>query len=313
MKRNFLNSAILALFAAFFIFSCGNPNQKLIENAPLITREIKDDLGRPMSFAKAPEKVISLAPSITEMIFAIGAQERLVARSQACNYPPEAENVPEIQTYPDLDLQGIVMMEPDLVLATTEIFTEDLIPYFEKFKIKIFFQDFNSTEDIYRNLNVLGDLLGHDLESQTLVDSLQKMEKQIMDSTQSQIKYGTLVLAGTDPLVVAGGKSFLNELIEKAGGKNVCADLAEKYPTVSPEAILKWDPEVLILPTRNDNDFSILVSAYPAFQGLKAVTNHQVYSIDPNLVFRPGPRTIEALGLITNMLHARINTSDLEK
>ena len=127
MKQLFLLFAVAVLFA-----SCGHSNQQLIDNAPLISRHFEDDLGRKVTIQKTPKRIVSIAPSSTEMLMAIGAGDLLVARSQACDYPVDVLDLPVVQTYPDIDLAGIVTYEPDLVIGTDEIFDVRTADFFDR-------------------------------------------------------------------------------------------------------------------------------------------------------------------------------------
>lgn len=300
---------LFPLLAAVLLFwGCGHSNQQLIENAPLISRHFQDDLGREVTIRKTPKRVVSLAPSTTEMLMAIGGEELLVARSQACDYPSEVLDYPEIQTYPELDLAGIVAHEPDLVLATDEIFDVRTADFFDRYNIPLFFQSFEGTEDIYRNILTLGEMVDRNDNAKNLADSLRRVEKNITDSTAGQAKFSTMVLIGVKPLIAAGGKSFIGEIVEKAGGKNAFGHIDEKYPILTEEAILQARPEFILLPTNNDQVYQQFASAYPMLHlNMPASQNGRIYLLDPNLVLRPGPRTIEGLAYLARTLHARLD------
>jgi iron complex transport system substrate-binding protein len=299
------------LLAVFLVFGCEPSNQSLIESAPLISRKYTDDLGREIVLKKRPKKVISLAPNITEMIFAIGAENSLIARSQACDYPIEALDYPQVTTYPELDLAGIVSLDPDLILTTNEIFGEQSAEFFDRYNIPLYFQSYNSLDDIYRNVEVLGDILDHKPQAKKLVDSLQGIATRIVDSTKGQAKFRTAVLVGIRPIIVAGGGGFINEMIVKAGGKNAFGNLSEKYPTVSEEAFLKAAPEILVLPTSSEQAYQDFAAEHPLVHlNSPAAQNNRVYILDPDIFFRPGPRTVEGLAYLARTLHSRIDPAD---
>ena len=307
MYRIFLLAGLILMLG---MSSCGHQNQHLIENAPLISKTYRDDLNREIFLRKTPVKIVSLAPSITEMLFAMGAGDLVAARSQACDYPEAARNKEILTTYPEIDIESMVVMEPDLVLATTEIIPKNLLPLFEKFKIPVYFQKFDSLSGITTNIRKLGALIERPEKAKHLADSLDRILQAITDSTRNKIKYGTMIVVSADPLIVIGGKGYINEMIQKAGGKNVFADLDEAYPTVTPEAILKAGPEYVVFPTRFDQDYAELVDRYPSLVRMPAAGLKQVFVMDPDLIYRPGPRTMEGLAGLANILHSGLHTGD---
>lgn len=298
------------LFSGVFtlVIGCGNPNQDLIENAPSITRRFDDDLGRTIALADTPKKVISLAPSITEIVYAIGAEDQLFANSHACDFPPEATELKHITTYPDVDVQTIVATNPDLVLVTTEVMSEKYTQVFDKVNTPVFFQTFQNVEDIYRNIETIGKMLGKEGSTNMLLDSLKGVEGRISAATADQIKYSTMILISIDPLIIVAGKSYITEMLEKAGGANAFSYLKEKkYSATTPEAILQANPEVIILPSEDDQVYQNLIDAYPVLYDVKAAQENRVYTMDPDLIYRPGPRFIEGLAQMTNILHSRFD------
>jgi iron complex transport system substrate-binding protein len=254
-----------------------------------------------------PERIASLAPNLTEMLFAIGAEDQLIARSQACDYPPQVANIPAITTYPGLDLEQLQATGADLLLTTDEIFTLDDIQQLERLNIPIYLQSYRSLADVYRCMKDLGSLLGRETYAAQVADSLARLEQAVMDSTESQIKYRTLILISNDPLKVVGGQGFLHELIGKAGGLNVFGELDEAYPTVTVEAILKAEPEFLILPSKDDQIYADLLVQYPLLYNTPADVQKQVHVVDPDLLYRPGPRMLEGLLQVTHILHTQLN------
>lgn len=303
-----LNYIILFFIPSICLIGCGEGSKRqLVQNAPLISQTYEDDQGRQVRLPGQPQKVISLAPNITEMIFSIGAEDKLAARSQACDYPDAAQNVEEITTFPQLDLEELTQVGADLIITTDEIFTADDIAQLERLELPIYQQSYRTLSDVYRCMRDLGNLLQVEARANLIADSLADLEQRITDSTENEIKYRTLILISNDPLKVVGGSGFLNELIEKSGGLNVFGELEEAYPTVTVEAILKAQPEFLILPSKDDQIYADLLVQYPALYNTPADVQKQVHVIDPDLLYRPGPRMLEGLLDLTHILHTQLN------
>ncbi|GAB4429722.1 MAG: helical backbone metal receptor [Bacteroidia bacterium] len=281
-------------------------NRQIVGQAPLISQQYRDDTGREIRLPRKPRQIVSLAPNITEIVFAIGAAPRLAARSQACDHPAEAAAVPEITTYPALDLEQLATTGADLLLATDEIFTPDDLAQLERTGVPVYLQSYDSLADVYRGIRRLGEMLDQPARAAALADSLQAIEARVADSTYGKVRYRTLVLISADPLKVAGGGGFLNELIEKAGGLNVYAEHPEAYVSTTVEEILKLQPEYLILPSIRSSVYSELVATYPPLFDTPAARLRQVFVVDPDLFYRPGPRIIEGLLSLTHILHTSL-------
>jgi iron complex transport system substrate-binding protein len=298
--------AFLGICLLLALFSCQSERQKRVESAPLISRTLTDALGRQVHFPRTPRRVISLAPNLTETMFAIGAGPLLAGRSQACDFPPEAEAIPEISTFPQLDLEQIQASGADMLLATDEIFTPQDIAALERLGIPLFVQSYRSLESIYGGMEQLGKLLELSGPARRAADSLRRREQDLRRATENQVRYGTLLLVSGDPLIVAGGKGYLQDLIAAAGGRNLFEDKPEAYARSTLEEILARQPEVIILPDKNQQVYGELTSAYPAIAATPAALSGQVFIIDPDLLFRPGPRLLEGLEQMARSLHTQI-------
>jgi len=302
---------LIFLFTAIFV-SCKPLNRDLIDNAPLISISFTDDLGRTVKLPDVPRKVISLSPNTTEIICAIGAENLLVARSELCFFPLSIAKLPAIPIVPDPDLPAVVLYEADLVIASNETMDSAWVYALSRLRVPVFYQSYQSTDDIYRNILSLGRILGKNEQAKILADSLKGIEKRITEATANEIKYGTMVLLQVSPPAVAGKNSFINDLIGKAGGKNVFGDKAGlKYPTVTAEEILARNPEVIIFPTKNENEYGAFIAGYPDLIQLSANRQNRVFVLDPGILIRPGPRSMEGLAMLTRCLHSRIDVNKL--
>ncbi|MFN0202411.1 MAG: ABC transporter substrate-binding protein [Bacteroidia bacterium] len=306
MKTFAKYSFFVLLFAA-----CQSSDKKMVQNAPMITQSYRDDMGREVGLPAKIERVVSLAPSITEMIYAIGGQDKLVARSQACDFPAETAQKEIVTTYPNVDLEALKAKNPEVVLLTDEIFGSELIPNIEKLGLKVYLQGFLHTQDIPRCMRNLGKILDCEKKANQVADSLENLEKNIVKLTENQAKYRTLMLVSDNPLIAIGGKGFLHEMIQKAGGKNIFENKKEAYPVVTIEEILDMQPEYLILPTKNDQLYAQIMTQYPMLQHTVANAQKQVFMLDPDFLFRPGPRTMEGLMQLTNTLHSTLTKEKL--
>ncbi|MEO0896507.1 MAG: helical backbone metal receptor [Bacteroidota bacterium] len=308
--------AILLVISSLFFCSCSNDSQKKkeIEDAPFISQQFTDDKGNTIRLSKKPTKVISLAPNITEIVFAIGAGDKLIGRSQACDYPDAALYKDEIITYPSLDLEQIKASGAELLLTTDEIFTPDDISQLERLGIPVYQQSYKSVADIFRGIRKLGEVLDVEERANVVADSLSALEKKISEKTENLVKYNTILLiTNNDPLMVAGGRGYLNELIKKAGAKNAFAQTNKPYETITPEAFLASKPEYLILPSSNDQVYADFLTNFPSLYYTVAEKNNQVHIVDPDLIYRPGPRVVQGLMMLTQIFHSQLTPEEFVK
>jgi len=293
--------------------SCGRNSKKRawVEEAPLISTTYTDDLDRTIVLRTVPERVVSIAPNITEIIFALGAEERLIARSQACDYPLAAKEIPQITTYPQLDLEYLSGLDADLVFSTDEIFTGDDIALLEEVRIPVYIQSYRNLDEVYEGIRELGEILERDSAAYRLADSLERVEEIIVSRTENLPRYRTMILISADPLKVVGGKGFLNEFITKAGGENIFEDKEQAYPTTTLEEIMYRNPEFIIFPADNPATLQAILSQYPALTRTSAYASRQVFTISPDWMYRPGPRMIRGLLELTHILHASLTPDNI--
>ena len=266
-----------------------------------------DGLGREITLDGPAQSVVSLAPSNTEILFAIGAGDQVVGRDAYSDYPAEANAVTDIgDTYGDLNTELIVSLEPDLVIAA-EINTQEQVKALEDLGLTVYYLKNPLTlEEMYNNLEIVAHLTGHEAEAATLIESLKARVAAIDDaiapiSSRPSVFYE---IDGADPAkpYTAGKGTFITLLIERAGGSNIAADI-DGYPQLSLEQVVAADPSIIIL---GDSAFGVtaeLVAGRPGWENLSAVKNNQILPFDDNLLSRPGPRLVDGLEALVGILH----------
>ncbi len=269
-----------------------------------------DGLGRDVTLAGPAERVVSLAPSNTEILFAIGAGEQVVGRDQFSDYPVDAASTADIgSAFEALNTELIVSLEPDLVLAA-EINTPEQVNALEDLGITVYYLNNPTTlEEMYDNLEIVAQLTGREAEAEDLIESLQVRvaavdEKIAPISSRPSVFYE---LDGTDPAkpYTAGKSTFITLLIERAGGYNIASDI-EGYPQLSLEQVVAADPAFIILGDAAYGVTPELVAARPGWGDLSAVKNGQVFPFDDNLLSRPGPRLVDGLEALAKLLRPEL-------
>ena len=282
------------------------PTEPAIETTLILT----DGLGREVTLNGLPQRIVSLAPSNTEILFAIGAGDQVVGRDTLSDFPEEAGSVTDIgSTFDALNTELIVSLEPDLVLAA-EINTPEQVKQLEDLGLTVYYLKNPLTlEEMYGNLELVAQLTGHREEAAALVESLQARvaavdEKIAPLSSRPGVFYE---LDATDPAkpYTAGKGTFITQLIDRAGAYNIASDL-EGYPQMSLEQVVAADPAVIILGDARYGVSPESIAQRPGWENLSAVKNGQVLPFNDDLVSRPGPRLVDALEELAKLLRPEL-------
>lgn len=265
-----------------------------------------DDLPQKVCLPKAAKRVISLAPSLTEIVFSLGAGSLLVGRSERCDYPPEALRIPVVGAYMKPDLEKIVSLNPDLVLVTKPGARKELASRFDALRIPLFVSDSQNIDDIFELVLNLGILLSREQEARTLVRDaraeLDSLERSIAHSKHPTV----LVAVGVRPLFVAGGRSYIGSLIRNAGGDNVAENASIPYLRYSKEAVLASDPDFILTLNKDCTNERECWDEWKEFSLLSAVRNRRVVTIDADTIARPSLRIVDAMKMLTQILHPHL-------
>lgn len=271
--------------------------------AHVSSRSFIDDIGRRVYLAKAPSRIISLAPSVTEMLFAIGAGAQVVGVTQFCDYPPEASLKTKVG-YANPNLESLVALQPDLIVAPQEFLKPDLIGKLEQLKIPVFILSARTVEDVVGHIQTLGRMLDHTTEATVLGMDLRQQIARIKTRTQSAAPIRVLYVLNSEPLITVGPGSFIDQLIGLAGGINIAAKSATAYPRLSMEVVLQENPDILVFPIGKTEGISESEQqSWRKWSTLTAVKENNLRQIPADLLNRPGPRIGKALELLVDLFH----------
>ncbi|MEZ0396857.1 MAG: cobalamin-binding protein [Anaerolineales bacterium] len=267
-----------------------------------------DGLGRPVSLAAPAQRVVSLAPSNTEILFAVGAGAQVVGRDMFSDYPAEALAIQDIGgSMGEYNLEAIVALQPDLVLAGG-INPPELVAALEELGLTVYFLPNPLTlEEMYLNLETVAALTGHEAEAAALSDSLRARVASVDEKIASVTERPTVYyeLDATDPSrpYTAGAGTFVDLLISRAGGVNVAGEIETPWVQLDIETLLVYDPDLILLGDAAWGESAETVAARPGWEALSAVQNGAIYPFDDNLVSRPGPRLVDGLEALARLLH----------
>lgn len=263
---------------------------------------VMDDLGRSLVLPDTIRRVVPLAPNLTELVFTAGAGSRLVGVTTADDFPPAVDTLPKISALP-LDFEALAALNPDLVLATDQVNSPDMTDTFAALDIPVYFFSYNDIEGMLRSLRTTGDLLGTPARATAAADSLQHALEALGKRTADVDKPLTLFLIGDDTLYSFGDESYIHDLIAIAGGQSATEDIGTTAPILSDEYVLTTKPEVIFGAFGADYDPAHLLAQHPTWDIVPAVANGRVYSLDPSLILRPGPRLVEGTRQMAMKLH----------
>lgn len=269
---------------------------------------LTDDLGREVTLSELPQRLISLAPSNTEILFAVGAGDQVVGVTQYCNYPPEAQERDQIGGFSakTISVEKIVALEPDLVLAAGSIH-QPVIEALEQVNIPVYALDPNTLEEVYTRLELVGRLTGHEEEAAQVVAEMQDRVAAVSERVGAIPQEDRLSVyweVFDEPRMTAGPATFTGQLIELAGGVNIFADVGEDYPQISDEEVIGRNPAVIMGPETMGEKLTIeTVAQRPGWDQIDAVQNARIYLFDGDMVSRAGPRLAEVLEVMSQALY----------
>lgn len=304
MKRTLLFITILTIFA--MLFSACTPGGNLFsQSGPIV---VQDGDGNEFRLEKAAQRVISLAPSNTEILFAVGAGKQVIAREDFSNFPEEAKSLPSVGgNMGKYNLEEIVKLQPDLILASP-LTSADVLQSLKTITPSVFVvPNPKDIEGLYANLMTVGILTGHKTEADRLAGTLEERVKAVQEKI-APLSYAPIVfyeLDATEPSKpwTAGEGTFIDMLIGMAGGFNIGSTVEGEYAQISQEALIVENPDIIVLGDSAYGTTPELVAARPGWDQINAVKNGKVYGFNDDLASRPGPRMVDGLEALAKLLH----------
>ncbi len=278
--------------------------------ANIAPRTFVDDLDRKLYLAKPPTRIVSLAPSITEILFAIGLNVEIVGVTDFCNFPPAALTKPKI-AYSQPNLESLVALEPQLVLAPPSFLRADLLAKLEQLKIPTFVLESKTVENIFGHIQLLGRMVGQAQEANAYTGSLRKQLAYLTKKVEGRPRPTLLYVLNSEPLITVGPGSFIHHLIELAGGRNAAERANAPYPRLTMEEVLTQNPDILLFPI---GEYEGIPQAeqdrWKRWETLRAVQESKLFQVQSDLLNRPGPRVIEGLRHLVKLLHPDISLDE---
>jgi len=248
--------------------------------------------------SKTYERIVSTSPAATEILFALGLEDKVIGVTTYCNYPEEAKEKEKIGGFSTVDIELIINSTPDLVLASSMMKDED-IKKLEGAGIKVVVLDPENIDEILGNIKLIGDLTGKEKEALELTDDMQGRINKVRENAKNlKKKPKVMYVVWHEPMMSVGKNTKANDIIEIAGGENIYSDTEIQYPKVSLESVIDRDPDIIIA-NIGHGDAKNLTYEYimneTRMKGINALENGRVYGIEADIIDRPGPRIVDAL------------------
>ncbi len=299
-----------------FAVGCGQPKSAILQSLPasssnenfISARTVVDRLKRTICFTKVPQRIVSLLPSTTELMFAIGAGHLLVGSTEHCNYPMAAKKLRRIGggMLHEISRETLLSLNPDLILCKWDSH-QPLIESFERLNIPILAVGPDSLAELYDEATLLGKVTGHEAEASSLIETMRKRVVALtawVDSMPREQRRRVFYEVWDEPLMTAGPNSFIGEMLAMGGMENVFSDMSVGYPKISDEVVLARDPEVILAPSTHRSQVSIeMLTRRQGWDRIAAVRNYQVFLIDGDQVSRCGPRMLDALEAMIRVVY----------
>ena len=306
-----LRSWLLALLGS--LVACNSrpapdPAAPAVATAAAATVAVADDLGRPLRLPAHPRRVLALAPSMTEMLFAVAAPATIVGRTTHCNFPAAVRRRPAVQTYP-LDLEAVVTLRPEVIFTVEGMTTPDDARRLAQLGIPVYYQRYRRVEDIFRGLTDLGRLLDRPREARHLVDSLRADLQSLAAKmpaaggvSAGAVPPRVLALASTDPIYAFGQNTLFTDEIRLAGGQNAVREtFPQPFPALTREYVLQLNPDVLLGGRRGQLD-STFFRNNPELRRIRAYQAGRVFPVTDDLLTRPSPRVGQAVRELRSLI-----------
>jgi len=290
---------VLATVSLLLFVACSN--QKPL-NVVAGQREFTDEAGRKVILPQKVERVVSLAPNLTEIVYAVGAGDRMVGNTEYCDYPAEAKKVTKIGDTMHPSIERIIALHPQLVLVSTASQLEAFTKQLTEQKIAVYVTNPRNLDEVFRSVEIVGLLLGKSQQAAEVATELRKRANAVEAALKPAKPVTVFYQVAGEPLYTIGKDAYLTDLVRRAGGVSVTADLPGAFPRYSDESALAARPEAIVLPTGGSMGSANSTVAAP-LKNSPAMQNNRVIKINDDHLSRPGPRLVDGLEEMARALH----------
>jgi len=263
-----------------------------------------DELGRRVVLAGPPQRIVSLAPSVTEILFSLGLDEQIVGVATPCNFPGKAKTKAQLGTYLNPDMEKIVSLRPDVVFATGAGNNRSTVERLQELGLPTYVVFPKNFEGILGSIRHLGHVNNREKEALRITQRMQARSQKVIEVTRGLRRPNVFFQIGDAPIITVGRDSFADDLIRLAGGVNIAGTEKEMYPRLGIEEVLRRAPEVILISSMNPKgDYERTIQEWARWKIIPAVRDDRIYLIDSDLIDCPSPRIIDGLEEMARILH----------
>jgi iron complex transport system substrate-binding protein len=266
-----------------------------------------DESGRKVNITPYPKRIVSLAPSITETLFALGLDKEIVGVTMFCNYPEAVRSKPKVGGFINISLERVVSLSPDLIIGTSDGNRRETVLQFERIGLPVYIVNPVSLEDIFKMVLDIGRITGKEDTAKKLIFNLRRRVESVVLKTSQAKKPRVFFLLSTDPMITVSRDTLHDKLITLAGGVNVAGRDTIKYPRYSIEEVMVKQPDVIIITSmKKEDNFVQLRNKWNEWKNIPAVRNNRIYIIDTDLITRSSPRIVDGLEELVKTIHPEL-------
>jgi iron complex transport system substrate-binding protein len=274
-------------------------------------RVFTDILGRPVTISYPPKRIVSLAPDITETLFALGLSDEIVGVTRFSNFPPAAKEKPKVGSYTDVNIEAVINLRPDLILGTGAGNPKMQVRKLEQMGFPVYVVYPRNLDRVLATIQCIAKIVGKENEGKAIIQEMRQRIDQVLQQVGGLKKPRVFLQIGRDPIFTVSNGSFAHHLISSAGGDNIATKARIPYPSYTLEEIILKAPEVIIISSMYlDSDHSQWLEEWKKWPVLPAVKNNRLYTINSDLIDRPSPRIVEGLEQMARMIHPEVFASD---
>jgi iron complex transport system substrate-binding protein len=264
-----------------------------------------EDQGRQVLPARPPQRLVSLAPSITEILYFLEQGDKVVGVTAYCNYPPEVESKPRIGTYWDFNLEAILALKPDLALGMAHQGEgQGAYEILKEWGMPVYLAQADTLPELFHQVRQIARLTGAEDAARRKLPRLEERVRRIENAVQGLRKPKVFLQIDQEPLITVGRLSIHNDLIERAGGENIAGHIDQRYPVYSLEEVLRARPEIILFTGMvGEKVLPLRLRFWRPWTMLPAVANQRLTWVNPDLIDRPGPRLVDGLEYLARSFH----------